>query len=120
MLSQIKHLYKLRGGNKYMIDEPITQISHAIQTSLAIKEMGGDREMQTAGLLHDIGHLLSIPVEPDSGTDDKHEFLGGIWLKRNNFPERVYILFLGNYFVLAIFLPKTHVYRLFRNPVQLE
>ncbi len=90
MLSQIKHLYKLRGGNKYAIDEPITQISHAIQTSLAIKEMGGDREMQTAGLLHDIGHLLSIPVEPDSGIDDKHEFWGGIWLKRNNFPERVY------------------------------
>ena len=73
-----------------MINEPITRVSHAIQTSLAIKEMGGDREMQIAGLLHDIGHLLSRPVEPDSGVDDKHELLGGIWLKQNNFPQRVY------------------------------
>ena len=90
MISQIKHFYKLRGGNKYMINEPITQVSHAIQTSLAIKEMGGDREIQLSGLLHDIGHLLSRPIEPESGIDDRHEFFGGIWLKNNNFTERVY------------------------------
>ena len=73
-----------------MINESVTHISHAMQTSKAVKYLGGDREMQLAGLLHDIGHLLSTPVDPGSGVDDKHELFGGMWLKHNDFPERVY------------------------------
>jgi len=84
MFSQIQKFYRFKGKCS------TEQIVHAVQTSMAVKYLGGDRELRLAGLLHDIGHLLKRPVGPESGIDDKHELFGGIWLKHNEFPKSVY------------------------------
>jgi putative nucleotidyltransferase with HDIG domain len=79
--NEIKTIYNAMGGGKYMIEEPITQVQHAIQTSLQVKRLGGDEMLQIAGLLHDIGHLIQPVINPTDNVDDSHEIVGTEWLK---------------------------------------
>lgn len=90
MWSEIKSIYRDRGDERYMIGEPITQIQHAIQTSLQIKQMGGNESLQVAGLLHDIGHLVQTYISPSDNVDDMHENIGTEWLKTAGFGPDVY------------------------------
>lgn len=90
MWKEIETLYQVRGGEKYMIEEPITQSQHAIQTALQIKKMGGSESLQVSGLLHDIGHLIDKNIDPSENIDDKHEIKGGNWLKSRGFGPLVY------------------------------
>lgn len=89
----VKNLYKLfneKGDEKYMIGEPITQIEHALQTYLAMKEYTSIPSLLIASALHDIGHfLLQEPLDPNLGRDDRHEYIGANYLRELGFPENV-------------------------------
>ena len=85
----IKYIYRVRGGCQYMIDEPVTQALHGVQTALRVKELGGDKHMQLTGLIHDIGHILYTPIDPSLGIDDKHEEKAFMWLKHHQFPDKI-------------------------------
>lgn len=88
----IVELFHNQGGELYMISEPITQLEHALQTYVKMKEMGGDCYARVAALLHDIGHLLCPhPLDPTDGINDQHEIVGGKWLMLHGFDHRVYI-----------------------------
>jgi predicted HD phosphohydrolase len=92
VFDKISKIYEERGGERYMIEEPITQTQHAIQTALQVELMGGSKELQVAALLHDIGHLVQYdaPLNPSDGKDDKHEVAGAGWLSVNGFGPDVY------------------------------
>jgi len=45
--------------------------------------------LQVAAFLHDIGHLLDVPIDPACGNDDRHEIVGSKWLKMKGFPDSV-------------------------------
>jgi predicted HD phosphohydrolase len=92
VFDKIEKIYNRWGDSRYMIEEPITQIQHAIQTCLQVKKMGGSNELQVAALLHDIGHLVGSndPLNPSEGKDDKHEAVGASWLAINGFGPNVY------------------------------
>lgn len=89
MWAEIASIYRARGGNRYMIEEPITQIQHGIQTALQIKQLGGNESLQVAGLLHDIGHLVQVNINPSDNIDDMHENIGAEWLKVRGFGPNV-------------------------------
>ena len=92
VFDKISKIYEERGCTRYMIEEPITQTHHAIQTALQVKLMGGSKELQVAALLHDIGHLVQYhdPLNPSDGKDDKHEVVGAGWLSMHGFGPDVY------------------------------
>lgn len=83
----IKYIYRVRGGSNYMLGEPVTQAVHGIQTALRIKELGGGKNLQFAGLIHDIGHILTKPSDPSFVIDDNHEYTAFEWLKHHQFPD---------------------------------
>lgn len=89
MNRMIKDIYRIHGGGKYMIQEPITQSVHAVQTSIKVKELGGDENMQLAGLLHDIGHIIMKPIDPCMGVNDHHEYKAFKWLRYHYFPNEI-------------------------------
>lgn len=89
MNRMIKDIYRIHGGGRYMIEEQVSQAVHGVQTSLKIKEFGGDKNMQLAGLIHDIGHLIMKPIDPCMGVDDKHEYKAFKWLKYHYFPNEI-------------------------------
>ena len=83
---RILRLFKERGGASYTIGEPLTQAEHAVKSALRLQSRG--RYLQTAALLHDVGHLLedeattaccrkpSLPINPKTGVNDFHELRG--------------------------------------------
>lgn len=86
-------LFRAKGSQKYMISEPITQEQHALQSYLKMKQLKPlDVHARISALLHDIGHLLSRePIDPKTGVNDYHEFIGGKWLMLQGFDPRVYL-----------------------------
>lgn len=85
----IVHLFDKHGGDQYTISEPITQLQHALQTYTIMTQLCASRPMHVAALLHDIGHLLSEPLDPVDGVDDRHERAGADWLAAREFSANV-------------------------------
>lgn len=88
-LEQIESLFTEHGGTQYS-SEPVTQLEHALQTASLAEQAGGDDELVTAALLHDLGHLLVHHGESPTlqGIDDLHQFVALPFL-RGVFSERV-------------------------------
>lgn len=80
---------KERGQENY--EEDVSQYQHALQTAFLAKKSDADAALQTAALLHDIGHMLA---EDEEGTinptlkDDFHEDRGARFLSQF-FPKAV-------------------------------
>jgi phosphonate degradation associated HDIG domain protein len=74
-LDDIAALFARKGGEQYS-GEPVTQVQHALQCALLAEQSGGDDELVTAALLHDLGHLLhDLGDTPTlSGMDDVHQY----------------------------------------------
>jgi phosphonate degradation associated HDIG domain protein len=74
-LADIEDLFLRKGGEQYS-GEPVTQLQHALQCALLAEEAGGDDELVTAALLHDLGHLLHDLGESPTlqGVDDLHQY----------------------------------------------
>ena len=77
-LPDITHLFTRRGHEQYA-GEPVTQLEHALQTAARAEAAGGDDELVTAGLLHDLGHLLQAGGSGENsptlqGVDDLHQY----------------------------------------------
>lgn len=77
--------------------EPISQLEHALQAAHFAHQAQADDGMVAAALLHDIGHLCA-PEHPQMegmGAMD-HDKLGGDYLRRAGFQERVCQLVAGH------------------------
>lgn len=88
-LDDIQTVFDRRGGEQYA-GEPVTQLEHALQTALLAEQDGGDDELVTACLLHDLGHLLQELGESPTlkGVDDLHQY-AAIPFLRGLFGDRV-------------------------------
>ena len=88
-LQDIVQLFARRGGEIYS-GEPVTQLQHALQTAHLAEQQGGDDELVTAALLHDLGHLLHELGETPTlrGIDDAHQHAAFPYL-RGLFSARV-------------------------------
>lgn len=75
-LEDIESLFTEHGGTQYS-GEPVTQLEHALQTASLAEQAGGDDELVTAALLHDLGHLLVHHGDSPTlqGIDDLHQFV---------------------------------------------
>jgi phosphonate degradation associated HDIG domain protein len=60
----LQALYAERGRRRY--DEAVTQEQHALQCAALARAAGADDELVAAALLHDLGHLLAPPRDPDA------------------------------------------------------
>ena len=70
-------------------NENVTQLEHALQCAELTEQSNHSKEIITAALLHDIGHLLYDGEDPiDEGIDGKHENLGADYLSQY-FGEKV-------------------------------
>ena len=72
--------------------EPVSQTSHMIQCAMQAMEEDGDMELILGAFLHDVGHLLrheQIVEEMGGYGAVNHEGLGGEYLRRKGFAERV-------------------------------
>lgn len=79
-------------GNEDYDGEPVTQTSHMVQCAMQAMAEGEDMELILGAFLHDVGHLLrhEQAVEEMGGLGAvNHEGLGGEYLRRKNFSERV-------------------------------
>jgi phosphonate degradation associated HDIG domain protein len=74
-LTDIEALFAEKGHEQYS-GEPVTQLEHALQCAKMAEDWGGDDELVTAALLHDLGHLLhNLGATPTlAGVDDLHQY----------------------------------------------
>jgi phosphonate degradation associated HDIG domain protein len=89
-----------RQGQAQYSGEPVTQLEHALQTAVLAEASGGDDELVTAALLHDLGHLLSEHGRHGDtptlrGVDDLHQYRVIPFL-RGLFSERVLASIAGH------------------------
>ena len=88
----LNNRYKRFGGANYTINEPTTILNHSLQTANYLNfNLNCKPEEVVAGLLHDYGHILDVPIAPDTGIDDQHEITGAKALKSLGFPDSVVI-----------------------------
>jgi phosphonate degradation associated HDIG domain protein len=88
IVNDIVRLFETKGDAAYH-GEPVSQKEHALQTAHLAEKEGAADSVVVAGLLHDIGHLLSGHAEDaaDRGIDSRHEAAGERWLSRYFGPE---------------------------------
>jgi phosphonate degradation associated HDIG domain protein len=74
-IEDIATLFERKGGEQYS-GEPVTQLEHALQCAKLAEDYGGDDDLVTAALLHDLGHLLHDLGETPTlqGVDDLHQY----------------------------------------------
>ena len=83
IISDIFNLLKIKGSNLQYGNEDVTQLEHALQCAELAKQNKCSKEMITAALLHDIGHLLYPEQDPiHEGKDGYHESLGADYLSK--------------------------------------
>ena len=76
-------LLKTKGSDLQYGNENVTQLEHALQCAELAEKSNHSKEIITAALLHDIGHLLYDGNDPIlKGIDGKHENLGADYLSR--------------------------------------
>lgn len=88
-IDDIVMLFETRGGTMYGA-EAVSQVEHALQAGMLAEATGASRELVTAAVLHDLGHLVhKMGDDPAAqGTDDVHQYLALPFL-RATFPEAV-------------------------------
>ena len=89
--NEIMRLFENYGNEDYD-GESVSQTSHMIQCAMQAMAEGEDMELILGAFLHDVGHLLrhEQKVEEMGGYGTvNHEGLGGEYLRRKNFSERV-------------------------------
>lgn len=88
----LNNRYLRFGGAKYTINEPTTILNHSLQTANYLNfNLNCKPSEVVAGLLHDYGHIVNIPISPDTGIDDHHEHIGAKALREMGFPDSVTI-----------------------------
>ena len=83
IISDIFHMLKIKGSNLQYGNEDVTQLEHALQCAQLAERNKCSKEIITAALLHDIGHLLyrrHDPIHEDK--DGHHENLGADYLSQ--------------------------------------
>ena len=93
--NRIIDLFDRHGANEY-IGEPMTILSHSIQSACIAADAGEDDEAQLACLVHDVGHLLGLEAggaPPPPGMDGcgtlDHEGIGATFLAELGFSETI-------------------------------
>ena len=81
--SILLNLLKTKGSNLQYGNENVTQLEHALQCAELTEKNNCSKEIITAALLHDIGHLLYDGKDPiHKGKDGHHENLGADYLSK--------------------------------------
>ena len=81
IVSKLLHLLEKKGSNIQYGNENVTQLEHALQCAELAEKNNFSKEIITAALLHDIGHLLYDGEDPiHQGKDGYHENLGADYL----------------------------------------
>ena len=81
IISKILKLLETKGKDLQYGNENVTQLEHALQCAELAEKRGFSKEIITAALLHDIGHLLYDGQDPiHDGKDGYHENLGADYL----------------------------------------
>ncbi|MBI28880.1 MAG: hdig domain protein [Pelagibacteraceae bacterium] len=89
IISEIFSLFENKGSILKYGNENVTQLEHALQCAELVEKNNFSKEIITAALLHDIGHLLYDKNDPIyEGKDGYHENLGADYLS-NYFGEEV-------------------------------
>ncbi|MEM7267699.1 MAG: HD domain-containing protein [Pseudomonadota bacterium] len=76
-----------RGGEEYG-GEAVTMLQHGLQCAALAEREGAGDVLVTAGLLHDIGHMVDVPegenIETlaNKGIDAEHEDVGALFLRQ--------------------------------------
>ncbi len=90
-VAEIFSLYEKHGSDNY-IGEKISQIEHMCQAAQLAEAGGFDDEVVLAAFFHDIGHLAEEMGDDNNmggyGVKD-HEKIGGDYLRKNGFSERM-------------------------------
>ena len=81
--SFLLNLLQTKGSNLQYGNENVTQLEHALQCAELTEKNNCSKEIITAALLHDIGHLLYDGRDPiHKGKDGHHESLGADYLSK--------------------------------------
>ena len=89
IVTKLLNLLETKGSNIQYGNENVTQLEHALQCAELAEKNNFSKEVITAALLHDIGHLLYDGKDPiHDGKDGFHENLGADYLS-NYFGEEV-------------------------------
>ena len=95
---EVFELFEKYGSADY-IGEPVSQMSHMIQTAMLAEAGGESQEIVLAALFHDIGHLVCLSQELGKMGDyggRGHENIGAEFLVRHGFSNVVCDL-VGNH-----------------------
>ena len=81
IVTKLLNLLENKGSNIQYGNENVTQLEHALQCAELAEKNNFSKEIITAALLHDIGHLLYDGEDPiNEGKDGYHENLGADYL----------------------------------------
>ena len=81
IVTKLLNLLENKGSNIQYGNENVTQLEHALQCAELAEKNNFSKEIITAALLHDIGHLLYDGEDPiHEGKDGYHENLGADYL----------------------------------------
>ena len=81
IVSKLLKLLETKGHDLQYGNENVTQLEHALQCAELAEKNNFSKEIITAALLHDIGHLLYDGQDPiHEGKDGYHENLGADYL----------------------------------------
>ena len=81
IVTKLLNLLETKGSNIQYGNENVTQLEHALQCAELAEKNNFSKEIITAALLHDIGHLLYDGEDPiHEGKDGYHENLGAEYL----------------------------------------
>ena len=74
IVTKLLNLLETKGSNIQYGNENVTQLEHALQCAELAEKNNFSKEIITAALLHDIGHLLYDGEDPiNEGKDGYHE-----------------------------------------------
>jgi 2-aminoethylphosphonate dioxygenase len=111
ILRRLKSLFSSHGSSDY-IGEPVSIVEHSFQAGYFASKDTDDQEVILAAFLHDIGHILGLEANMEMRMGNcgimDHEKIGGDFLRKCGFPERI------------AYLVQNHVqakrYLCFKNP----
>ena len=83
IIAHLLNLLKTKGSDLQYGNEDVTQLEHALQCAELTEKNNFTKEIITAALLHDIGHLIYDDEDPiHEGKDGHHENLGADYLSQ--------------------------------------